>query len=664
MTRSALNLVSQACPNCARVHDVGVYVSGQRLTCGCGISFEVVRSDVKPTADSKVSTLNERKAQKSALDAGGGLDKTVASSSAKPEGQTQVLVPPKAVPGYELLELLGKGGMGEVWRARQLSLSRLVALKVLPEKLAADREFVARFDKEATALAQLSHPNIVQIIDRGKSGEQYFFAMELVLGKNLREHMDGKALEPRAAIAVALQVARAIEAAHESKIVHRDLKPENILLDARGHVKIADFGLAGMHGSDRNISLTATSVAMGTVNYMAPEQRRDAKHVDHRADLYSFGVILYEMLTGELPLGRFKLPSEKVSGIDRKVDDLVAHLLETDPESRPQTAREVVLVMEGLISQAGIPAGALTPLPPRVSSPRAASAPANTQAAIAAAVQGPTSWRTVALVVVAVVVAGLLLKLWPSAPSIAKSRPGWYADTEDELYVARAEKPGELRLEFTGAPEGGEELNVHSGQWQVGEGVLTAVQSGDPTDAEEHNDVVIPRAYVAHRYYSADDFDAEVRMQVEDLGAEFPPVDAAAQRYGELGFRIKDLQVSVFAIPKTGLRLMWRYYTPDGREVVGNSARDLENMVADETPMPRGAFTVRLKLTRQKNGATNAEAYVNGQRFCRKVLDGLSGQVGKIALGCRNVSCRFDHLIGRGAPQARPKHQAVADEPQ
>jgi serine/threonine-protein kinase len=402
---------------------------------------------------------------------------------------------------------------------------------------------------------------------------------------------------------------------------------------------------------------------MGTVNYMAPEQRRDAKHVDHRADLYSFGVILYEMLTGELPLGRFKLPSEKVQGIDRKVDDLVAHLLETEPEARPQTAREVVAVMEGLISQAGIPAGALTPLPPVSSGPRAISAPATTQAAIAAAQGGPTPWRTVALVVAAVVVAGLLFKLWPSTPASARSRPGWYADTEDELYVSRQEKPGELRLEFTESLDGGEELNVHSGQWQVAQGALSAVQNGDPTDAEEHNNVVIPRAYVAHRYYSADDFEAEVEMQVEDLGPDFPPVDASSQRYGELAFRIKDLQVSIFAIPKTGLRLMWRYYTPEGKEIVGNSARDLENMVEDETPMPKGRFTVRLKLSKQKNGATNVEAYVNGQRFCRKVLEGLSGQVGKIALGCRNVSCTFDHLVGRGAPQPRPKHHATGDEP-
>ncbi|MFY0577371.1 serine/threonine-protein kinase [Cystobacter fuscus] len=239
-----------------------------------------------------------------------------------------------AVPGYELLRVLGRGGMGEVWLARQMSLGRRVAVKVLPPRLAKDPEFVQRFDKEATALATLSHPHIVQIIDRGVAGEHYYFVMEYVEGRSLRDVMGE--LSPPEALRVALQVARALECAQEKDIIHRDLKPENILVDGRGHVKVADFGLAGIRRPDSTERLTATSVAMGTLNYMAPEQRRDAKNVDGRADLFSLGVMLYEMLTGEVPVGRFRLPSERVPGLDKRVDAVVERLLETEPEARPR----------------------------------------------------------------------------------------------------------------------------------------------------------------------------------------------------------------------------------------------------------------------------------------------------------------------------------------
>ncbi len=662
MTRTSSRAVTQQCPNCGLTHDVGVYVSGQQLQCTCGIKFEVRRQDVRPsTIGPAPSTLNDRKGRDDpppSLATPGGppapppgdpaaMERTLASRPVVAD-VTLVKAPPPLVPGYELTELLGKGGMGEVWRARQLSLGRMVAVKLLPEKLAADREFVARFEKEATALASLSHPNIVQIIDRGQAGAHYFFVMELISGTTLRELMRGRSMEPREAVKVAVQVARAIDAAHEQKIVHRDLKPENILVDPRGHVKIADFGLAGMQGSERNISLTATAVAMGTVNYMAPEQRRDAKHVDHRADLYSLGVLLYEMLTGELPLGRFKMPSQKLPGLDPRLDEIIGALLETDPEHRPGRAQDVVVALEGLLSQVGPPVSTLPgrpvsqgPLAPTGTSMLAPSNP---------------GWKVGAGVLAAMVVAGVVMKVWPAGSAApVTSAPVWYADTEDELFVASQVEGRQVKLAFVGEPDGGEELNVHSGQWSLAHGRLTAVQFGDPTETEAHNAVVLPRAYVAKRYFSVDDFSASVDVQAEELGQEFPPLGENAQRYAELCFRIRDLQISVFAIPHVGMRVGWRYITADGREFVDNSSRDLANLVQDEVKMPDRPFTLQLKLARGKGDSVMVVAFVDGHMFFRKSLDGLAGQVGKVAVGCRNLSCKFENLTFGGQAAPRPR---------
>jgi serine/threonine-protein kinase len=653
--RSSARAQSQACPNCGRAHDVSVYVSGQKIVCTCGIRFEVRRTDV-----GAAPTLNGRGPKDEApADPGAPpmpssveieLGKTLSSRPAGSLDREGAPAPPPTetvaaprVPGYELHELLGKGGMGEVWKATQVSLKRTVAVKVLPEKFSKDREFVARFEKEATALAALSHPGIVQIIDRGQAEGHYFFVMEFVAGDNLRGLLNARRMSVRDALKIGVQIARAIDAAHERGIVHRDLKPENILVDAKGHVKIADFGLAGMQGNEHNISLTATAVAMGTVNYMAPEQRRDAKHVDQRADLYSLGVLIYEMLTAELPLGRFKLPSERLTGLDPAIDPVVAHLLQTDPESRPSRGQEVVDALEPLIppsgSQGPMTTGSHRSVPARISS----FAPRRSQ-----------PWKVALLVLGALAGFGAVLKFWPDTPTAATHAPAWYEDTEDELFTTATEKNGVLKLEFEpAAHDGGEELNTHTGLWRLDDGALSAVQYGDPLDLEDHT-MVLPRAYLAKHYYSADDFEETVELQVQPLSPEFPPLGPDAQRYAELGFRIRDLQVSVFAIPDVDVRLMWRYFTPEGTEIEGNSTKDLvDQLMADGLKVPTGRFKLRLKLQKQKGGV-NVEAYVNGQRVVRKVLPGLSGQVGKAALGCRNLACRFDDLEVRGHVMPRP----------
>jgi predicted Ser/Thr protein kinase len=263
-------------------------------------------------------------------------------------------------PQLEILGLLGHGGMGVVYKARQRGLDRLVALKVLPPELARDPAFAERFAREARALARLNHPNIVTIFDLGRSGPLYYFLMEFVDGVNLRQLLQARQLTPRDALGFMPQICEALEFAHGEGVVHRDIKPENILIDAKGRVKIADFGLSKLLGpATREARLTQSSHVLGTMHYMAPEQFERPMEVDHRADIYATGVVLYEMLTGELPLGRFELPSKRAA-VDSRLDDLVLHALERNPKQRYQQASDVRMELEAV-------AGVASKLSPEVS---------------------------------------------------------------------------------------------------------------------------------------------------------------------------------------------------------------------------------------------------------------------------------------------------------
>jgi len=274
------------------------------------------------------------------------------ASSLQSEVDTRVVssTPPN-IPGYVLYEVIGRGGMGEVWRAEQISLKRTVAIKLLPSGFEGASEFVGRFEKEAAALALLSHPNIVQVMDRGIADGRYYIVMEYVSGHSLREKMSNGRLVLKEAIQLISGIARAVDHMHAQGVIHRDLKPENILLDSIGNLKIADFGLAGIQGGAKEFALTATAVAMGSMHYMAPEQRKDAKHVDFRADIYALGVIFYEMLTGELPVGRFKMPSETAAHLPKSLDGMVSQMLEANPEARPARALWIADVLETLLRQ-------------------------------------------------------------------------------------------------------------------------------------------------------------------------------------------------------------------------------------------------------------------------------------------------------------------------
>jgi tRNA A-37 threonylcarbamoyl transferase component Bud32 len=255
----------------------------------------------------------------------------------------------KLFPQLEILETLGRGGMGAVYKARQPRLDRVVALKILSPERKGDPQFAERFEREARTLARLHHPNIVAIYDFGEVQGNFYLLMEYVDGLTLRQLLQTRKLTPEEALVIVPKICEALQYAHQQAVVHRDIKPENILLDKQGRVKIADFGIAKIVGQQGQTGLTAEQQIIGTPHYMAPEQVERPKTVDHRADIYSLGVVLYEMLTSELPLGKFAPPSRKVQ-VDVRLDEVVLRALEKEPDRRYQQAQQVKTDMETISS--------------------------------------------------------------------------------------------------------------------------------------------------------------------------------------------------------------------------------------------------------------------------------------------------------------------------
>lgn len=252
------------------------------------------------------------------------------------------------LPQFQRVELVGRGGMGAVYKARQPTLERWVAIKILPPTTANDPGFAERFQREARALARLSHPNIVAVYDFGRAGELPYLLMEYIEGANLRELEQSGRLTPAQALQIIPQICDALEFAHGEGIVHRDIKPENILLDRKNRVKITDFGIAKILGATpEKLGLTGARDVVGTPHYMAPEQVERPLAVDHRADLYSLGVVFYELLTGELPMGRFALPSAKAP-VDTRLDKVVLRALEKEPARRYQHASQLKLDVQNI----------------------------------------------------------------------------------------------------------------------------------------------------------------------------------------------------------------------------------------------------------------------------------------------------------------------------
>jgi predicted Ser/Thr protein kinase/type II secretory pathway pseudopilin PulG len=285
-------------------------------------------------------------------------------------GKHTSFIPPKIeelaakFPQLEVLEFIGQGGMGAVYKVRQKQLDRIVALKILPPQAASGPGFAERFAREARALAKLNHPHIVTLYEFGQADGLFYFLMEFVDGTNLRQVLNAGRIAPKEALAIVPQICEALQFAHENGIVHRDIKPENILLSREGRVKIADFGVAKIVAEGLNEAagtpvapageLTEAGSTIGTPQYMAPEQIKNSAEVDHRADIYSLGVVFYQMLTGELPSGKIEPPSKKVQ-VDVRLDEVVLRALEKKPELRYQDANVFKTQVETI---AQTPAGA------------------------------------------------------------------------------------------------------------------------------------------------------------------------------------------------------------------------------------------------------------------------------------------------------------------
>ncbi len=278
-----------------------------------------------------------------------------------------------AFPQLEVEGLIGRGGMGAVFKARQPRLNRFVALKILPEKLASQPAFASRFAQEGQLLARLAHPNIVAVHDFGQAGGFFYLIMEYVDGVNLRQALQASRFTPAQALAIVPKICDALQYAHDEGVLHRDIKPENILLDQKGRVKLADFGIAKLvqagseeHGdaspdaaeAGRPESLTGAADQLGTPAYMSPEQRERRSPIDHRADIYSLGVVFYELLTGQLPTATLVPPSQH-GAIDPRVDDVVRRALATPPHERYPSVRDLKTQLEE-ITRTG-PSAASTP---------------------------------------------------------------------------------------------------------------------------------------------------------------------------------------------------------------------------------------------------------------------------------------------------------------
>ena len=271
------------------------------------------------------------------------LDGVCAVCAARAVSSLLAISPPDAqpsVPGFVLHEQIGRGAMGVVYRAHRIADERTAAVKLLPEALLNDADIVDRFAREAHALAALDHRNILRVLDSGVTEQgQFFLATELAEGGDLAARLRLGPLPVSEVARIFREVLAAVGAAHERGIVHRDIKPANILLAADGAVLVGDFSIAKLlpeHAAD-SVTLTASGDSFGTPYYIAPEVRRGAPDVSEKADLFSLGVLLHELLTGRLPMGNYE-PASQLAAVPRSVDAVIAHCLREAPGKRPASA--------------------------------------------------------------------------------------------------------------------------------------------------------------------------------------------------------------------------------------------------------------------------------------------------------------------------------------
>ncbi len=257
------------------------------------------------------------------------------------------------IPDYEITSKIGEGGIAEIFKARQISLNRDVAIKVLFADLTNDEDIVRRFDQESFTIARLNHPNIVHVIDRGKDGDRYYFIMEFVDGISFKDMILSDKYTFQNKMKIIIGVLKGLDYAHKNGVIHRDIKPANILIDREGNPLVADFGIAQIVNKTDQES-TSTDIIMGTLAYMSPEQKLSSANVNLTTDIYSVGVMIYEILTGQKPHGRFKLPSEIDPKYNRAFDDIINRCLAQSPSDRFQSAVELKDALLNALSMPGV----------------------------------------------------------------------------------------------------------------------------------------------------------------------------------------------------------------------------------------------------------------------------------------------------------------------
>ena len=262
---------------------------------------------------------------------------------------------------YEVIKVLGMGGMGAVYLARQKNLDRMCALKIMKKDIAKNEQFVARFLREARSMAKIDHPNLVRCYDVGEENGIHFLAMELIDGQSMQDWLDQlKMLEVGDALHVVILAAEALKCAHELNMIHRDIKPDNILVTSKGEVKVADLGLA--KNTEEDLSMTQSGTGLGTPHYMAPEQARNAKHVDGKSDIYALGCTIYHFLSGQRPFkanSTLELIMEKEKGkyppirqfnkkVPEKLELIIDKMLMKDPNHRYKSCEDLLADLEKL----------------------------------------------------------------------------------------------------------------------------------------------------------------------------------------------------------------------------------------------------------------------------------------------------------------------------
>ncbi len=414
-------MIDQQCPNCFKRVDVSIYVSGQKVRCPrCRVPFVVTRASGTPLPISAPPAQAAAALEPAPLPSRARFEaKTTPSrpvhalrADGQPVSNAEAPVPPPPdapeIPGYRIDALLGQGAMGTVYRATRLKDGVTVAIKMLAEQLQTNQEFVARFEREIAALAAVDHQGVVRLLEMSQVGERRFFAMEFVEGTSLRAEFSVTKPVPARVVSILRAVTRGLEAAHAAGVVHRDLKPENVMVEADGGIRIVDFGLAGLFGDgDPHPNLTRSRVTMGTVNYMAPEQRTDAKYVDQRADIYAVGVMLYEGLTGDLPVGRFQYPGERGLGLPMLSDTILARALAKEPRERYPDAATLLADLDKLAKVLKSAALADTALPRAPNQVLSSQVARRRRSLIRETVLGPPSRRWTMLAVASLLVAAL-----------------------------------------------------------------------------------------------------------------------------------------------------------------------------------------------------------------------------------------------------------------